>query len=426
VKPAREVFVVGGAHTPFIGKHHPDFIWKGHPEFGRRENPTLEEHLAAAVRETFSTTGVDASLIDRAFVGNFAGECFANQGHLGAMLAGVLRDIDPAIEGLPAARVEAACASGGVAIVYAIEAIAAGADIVLVAGAEVQTTVSAREGADYLARAGYYEAQRPIDPFTFPCLFARRAQAYRAAYGIDDETLAAPVLKAHRNAAKNPLAHLSAVGASMDLERASRSSDANPNFLENEDYRDHLRLSDCSPVSDGASALILASREGITKIGTSTDSVPAIDGYALIAAPLQNVDTDPLRLENIAAAAKIAYASSGTSAASIDVAEVHDCFSIAEVEIMEALGFAAEGEGAAYIASGATAVDGERPVNTGGGLIGFGHPVGATGVKQVLEVARQLRGDCGEYQVARDVRVGLSANMGGDDRTAVVVVQSLD
>jgi acetyl-CoA acyltransferase len=422
VKPTRPVFVVGGAHTKFIGKHHPDFVWKGHPDHGKRTNPGLEDYLVRATRDALADTGIDADAIDRAYVGNFAGECFSSQGHLGAMLAG----IDPGLDGKPIARLEGACASGGLAIASGLDAIAAGADLVLVVGVEVQTTVSAREGADFLARAGHYETQRSIDPFMFPCLFARRARAYREAYGVDDETLGAIVVKAHHNAARNPLAHLHAVGRRMSLEVASRTSDDNPVFLEHADLRDHLRLSDCSPVSDGASALVLASEDALKDLGRSRDGVTEILAQSVSAAPLQDTSPDPLRLDNVARAAKRAYESAGIAPDSVDVAEVHDCFAIAEAEMMEALGFADAGEGASYIASGQTAIDGKRPVNTGGGLIGFGHPVGATGVKQVLEISRQLLGKCEGYQISGEPRVGISANMGGDDRTAVVIVQGRD
>lgn len=143
-------------------------------------------------------------------------------------------------------------------------------------------------------------------------------------------------------------------------------------------------------------------------------------GYKVAGLGLPN---DPLRMSNAARAAAEAYRDAGIGPKDVDVAEVHDCFSITEVQLYEALGFAEEGRGVRLLAEGATEIDGRLPVNTGGGLISFGHPVGATGVKQVLEVHRQLAGKCGDYQVARSLRTGLSANIGGDDRTAVVVVQ---
>ena len=141
----RRAFVVGGSHTPFIGKGHPDFIWKRHPDFGKRENPTYDILLKAAVDGLIADTGLDPELVDRLYLGNFTGELFVNQGHMGAALVGT----NAAFKGKPAARLEGACASGGLAMLAGLDAIAAGADIVLVAGVEVQTTVSARVGGDF-------------------------------------------------------------------------------------------------------------------------------------------------------------------------------------------------------------------------------------------------------------------------------------
>jgi acetyl-CoA C-acetyltransferase len=421
MKPHRAVYILGGAHTRFIGKYHPDFLWKGHPDFGKRKNPTIEEHLRSAALDALAATGVKAEDIERGFVGNFAGECFARQAHLGAVLAGA----HPGLARKPHARLEGACASGGLAVAAGVDAIAAGAELVLVVGVEVQTTVDAREGADYLARAADYSKQRAIDPFTFPCLFARRARAYREAYGVDPTQIAAVVVKAHHNAARNPHAHLHAVGSRMTLERASRASPDNPAFLENPEYRDFLTLADCSPISDGASAIVLASEEALRSLGRSPAGAVRIAGMGIAADALSAPAMpgfDLLHLSTTAAAADAACRSAGVRPEAIQVAEVHDCFSIAEVLMTEALGFAPAGGGAALAASGATAIGGRIPINTGGGLIGFGHPVGATGVKQALENFRQLTGQAGDYQVRPVPRIGLSANMGGDDRTAVVTV----
>jgi acetyl-CoA acyltransferase len=175
----RRAFVLGGRTTPFIGKGSPDFIWKKHPDFGTRENPTLEELLTAAVRGALEETGVAAADVDKAWVGNFVGELFSNQGHLGAALVGA----HPDLLYKPVMRVEGACASGGLAFASAVESIRAGSDITLVAGVEVQTTASARVGGDYLARASHYKRQRGLDDFTFPALFARRTKHYREAWG---------------------------------------------------------------------------------------------------------------------------------------------------------------------------------------------------------------------------------------------------
>ena len=413
MKTNRPVYVVGGAHTPYIGKFHPDFIWKKHPDFGKRENPTIEEHLSRAVNDAFAATGIDPEHIDYGVASNFVAELFVNQAHLGSMMARA----HPALKYKPFTRVEGACASGALALVAGMNAIAAGADLVLVAGVEVQTTVSAREGADYLARASHYANERGMDDFTFPCMFARRMKHYLEKYGGSPADLAPIVVKAYSNAAKNPNAHMRGVG--MELENAQNASDRNPNFLGNEEYNPFLKVSECSQVSDGASAVILASPEGLEKMNIAPKVEIVARGHAV--GPLGEVD-DFTKLDVTRYAADQAYGSMGWNAEDIDVAEVHDCFSIAEVLMTEALGFCAPGEGIAFGAAGETSLTGKIPVNTGGGLMAFGHPVGATGVKQALEIYRQMTGACGDYQLAETPSRGLTANMGGDDRTSVVML----
>ncbi len=413
----RRVFLVGGAHTPFIGKGHPDYIWKNHPEFGKRDNPGLEETLQAAVEACFARTGVDPERIDKGYIGNFVGELFSKQGHLGAALAGS----HPALAGKPMTRTEGACASGSLALLCGVDAIRAGFDTILVAGVEIQTTESARVGADYLARASHYKRQRGIDEFTFPALFGRRTKIYREAFGVSEEDIGRIAVKAYANANKNPLAHMKA--RRMDLDTAAASSEKNPYFLVNAEFAAYMKISDCSQVSDGGSAAILVSAEGLRAMGKSEADAVEILGYGHSTASLY-VDGDLTQLHTTAAAAQKAYASAGITAADIQLAEVHDCFTVTELLMYEALGLAAPGQGGALARDGATEIGGRVPVNTGGGLIGFGHPVGATGVKQVVEIFRQMKGECGAYQVAGAPRVGVAANMGGDDRTAVVTVLS--
>ncbi|UCE02744.1 MAG: hypothetical protein JSW67_00615 [Candidatus Latescibacterota bacterium] len=415
MKPARRVYVIGGAHSGFIGKFHPDFIWKGHPDFGKRENPTLEQHLKKAVIDTFETTGVPASAVQKGYVGNFTGELFAKQGHLGAMLAGA----HPDLKYKPFMRVEGACASGGLALLSGIDAISAGNDVVLVAGVEVQTTVNAAEGADYLARAAHYESQRSCDPFTFPCLFAKRAKAYREAYNVSEEDLGRVVVKAYENANKNPNAHMHAV--QMTLEKAGQASDKNPAFLENNEVRNFLKVSDCSQVSDGASAIILCSEAGLEKLGKRAQDTVEIVAYGHATAPLDE-EPDPLELSTTKQAVRQAFDDAGIQPDDIAVAEVHDCFSVTELLMYEALGLAEKGQAVKLVKEGMTTLAGRVPVNTGGGLLAFGHPVGATGVKQALEIFKQQKGRAGDYQIPHDAAFGVAANMGGDDRTAVVTV----
>lgn len=412
MKFRRKVYVVGGDLTTFIGKSHPDFIWKKHPDFGTRENPTLEQHLTAAIRGAFDKTGVDPAAIDKGFIGNFAGELFSHQGHLGAMAVRA----DERLTGKPFMRTEGACASGGLAAVAAIDSIQAGYDVVLVAGAEVQTTVSAREGADFLATASHYESERALDEFTFPAMFARRNKLYKEKYGVTEDDLAFVVEKAYANANKNPYAHMRAVKVSHD--QAAAPSDTNPQFLRNEDLKEHLKVTDCSQVSDGGAAIILASEEGLKKLGKSPADCIEILAYGHATSPLGNV-ADFTSLDNTKRAIDQVYAEAGIGPDDVQVAEVHDCFHITEVLMTEALGFAEPGKGAQAAKEGVTGITGKHPINTGGGLMGFGHPVGATGVKQILEIYRQMKGLCGDYQIPNKPKVGVTANMGGDDRTSV-------
>ena len=411
----RRAFVLGGHLTSFIGKKHPDFLWKGHPEFGQRENPALEDYITMAVRGALAATGTPGELVQKSWIGNFAGELFNNQGHLGAALPGA----DPGLMFKPAMRVEGACASGGLAFASAVESIRAGTDITLVAGAEVQTTATARQGGDFLARASHYRRQRGLDDFTFPALFARRAKAIYAQGDITEDDTALVSVKAYANANKNPLAHMKAVGMSFDTARTA--SDANPAFLGNADLAPYLKVSDCSQVSDGGAAMIVVSEAGLAKLGKRPEDAVEILSIEVATGNLYE-DGDLFSMPVTAAAAARAYAAAGLRPEDIQIGEVHDCFSVTELLIYEALGFAAKGRGGTLIRDGVTQIGGRLPINTGGGLIGFGHPVGATGVKQVLEVCRQMKGECGAYQVPGQPTVGITANMGGDDKTAVVSI----
>ena len=411
----RKVYIVGGAHTQYIGKFHPEFIWKKHPDFGKKENPNLEWYTQNAARMALEATGVDAAQVERAYVGNFCGMLFDNQGHLGSVLAGAHPDLD----GKPVLRVEGACASGGLAMSLGFDAIRAGADVLLVAGAEVQNTVNAKIGADYLARASHYTRHREIDPFTFPCLFARRTRhvVHETDTTMDDCARAA--VKAYANGNRNPNAHMHAV--KKTFEAASTASDRNPLFISNPEFHDYLRVSDCSQVTDGGSAMVLCSEEGLVALGKT----PA-DAVELVACRVStgSIAADPpaTHLDNTENAARLAYADAGYTPEQMQVAEVHDCFTVTEILMYEALGFAEHGKGAHLLREGKTEIGGSIPVNTGGGLVAFGHPVGATGVKQALEIYRQLKGQCGDYQVQSGPGVGISANMGGDDRTSVVAI----
>lgn len=414
-----KVYVLGSAITNFIGKFHPDFIWKKHPDFGKKENPSLEDYIAMATKAAIEDAGIDAKEIKKGFVGNFAGELFSNQGHLGAVLAGAHTDF----AGKPFMRVEGACASGGLAVISAVDAIQAGHDVCIAVGAEVQTTVNAKIGADYLARAADYRNQRSMDPFTFPCLFARRAKVLKDAGVITDDDISKVVVKAYSNANRNPRAHMRAF--KMSEEHAATASDKNPKFLENEEYKDHMKVSDCSQVSDGGAAIILCSESALKRLGKNPADYVEFVAYGHATGPISGPD-DLTVLDVTTLAAQRAYNDAGLSAKDMKVAEVHDCFAVTEILMLEALGFAEKGKGADLVRAGETSLEGSIPVNTGGGLIAYGHPVGATGIKQIVEVANQILGRCGDYQVKNAPKVGITANMGGDDRTSVVTILRRD
>jgi len=292
--------------------------------------------------------------------------------------------------------------------------------VTLAVGVEVQTTVSAREGGDYLARASHYARQRSIDDFTFPALFARRMKAISAAGHFTMDDTARVAVKAYANGSKNPLAHMTK--SKMPFEVASVASEKNPCFLGNAEFKDYLRMSDCSQVSDGAAALILASEEGLKKLGKKPSDCVEILSLGQATGNLYVDDDDMTKMPTSAAAARKALERAGVKPSDLQVAEVHDCFSIAELLMYEALGIAKYGEAKTLIREGATNLDGRIPVNTGGGLLSFGHPVGATGIKQILEVYRQMKGQCGAYQMKNIPTLGAALNMGGDDKTAVCTV----
>eukprot|EP00301_Raphidiophrys_heterophryoidea_P006995 c12763_g1_i1.p1 GENE.c12763_g1_i1~~c12763_g1_i1.p1 ORF type:complete len:443 (+),score=130.43 c12763_g1_i1:56-1330(+) len=411
----RRVFLAGGHITRFIGGRHPDFIHKKHANFGKKENPSIEDYIQEAVNGALADAKCDASLVEKAWIGNFAGELFVNQGHLGAAVVGS----NPKLMHKPVMRVEAACASGGLAVASAFESIQAGTNIALAVGAEVQTTVPARQGGEFLARASHFRRQRSIDDFTFPCLFARRVKHCIANNIVTEEDLARLAAKAYANANLNPLAHMHHV--KLSYEAALKASDTNPNFLSNEEFKPFMKISDCSQVSDGGAGLVLVSEAGLQQLGIPRNNCVEIVALSVATGNLYE-DADFLTMDTTNAAAKRAYEMAGINPSHIHVAEVHDCFTVTEILMYEALGLAAPGQGAKLVRDGTTSLDGSVPVNTGGGLVGFGHPVGATGVKQLVEIYRQMKGKCGAYQMKSIPSVGVTANMGGDDKTAVVTV----
>jgi acetyl-CoA C-acetyltransferase len=344
---------------------------------------------------------VAPSQVESFYLGNFAGPAFVGQNHLAPYVSTAL-----GIQGVPATRIEAACASGGSAFFHAWTEVAAGVyDIVMVVGVEKMTSQPTPRVSEILAEAGDCAGEMKAGS-TFASLFAMIARRHMHDFGTTREHLASVAVKNHANAALNPDAHMR---KTITLEQALRGKP----------IADPLTLYDCSLVSDGAAAVILAPLERaaeftgkpvrILGIAQASDYV-ALDRK-------ESITTFPA----VRLAGEKAYRMAGVTPADIQFAELHDCFTIAEIIAMEDLGFVARGCGGPYVLAAHTALGGARPVNTSGGLKAKGHPVGATGVAQICDLVLQLRGEAGARQIPRH-SLGLAENLGGSGATCVVSI----
>ncbi len=369
--------------------------------------------------------GMDPRTIEALYLGNFSSELFEGQGHTAPIMADAVGLLP-----VPAVRVEDACASGGVALRQGIMAIASGLnDVVLVGGVERMTRLPIAQVTDALGAAADVLYEVPAG-FTFPGLYATIASAYMHAYGMQPEHLMNVAIKNHDNGALNPKAQFgvtiadwmqSRIAAAIKKGKPAPAWGNVQDFLHDDAANPMvawpLRLFDCSPVTDGAACVLLVSAERAHEF---TDAPVQIIGSGQASdAPLHG----RAALTTLAAArgaAQNAYAQAGVTAADIRLAEVHDCFTIAEVIATEDLGFFAPGTGFRAAEDGVTARDGARPINTSGGLKSKGHPVGASGVAQVVEVFKQMRGEAGPRQIAGDLPLALTHNVGATGSTCVV------
>lgn len=375
----------------------------GMTKFGERWDMQLRDLFVDASIEAIDEAGIDLKDIQAIYIGNMSSGEWVEQEHLGPLLADYL-----GVRGVPAYNVESACASSGVAFKLAYDAVARGLyDIVLVGGVEKMTDVKTEESTHHLASA----ADREYEAFlgaTFPSLFALMARRHMYEYGTTREQLAMVAVKNHRNGSLNPKAHFRNV-ISIDT------------VLESPMVADPLKLFDCSPISDGASAVIIAGDEVAKKL-TDTPVYVIGSGYATDTIALHDRE-DITTIKSIVESSRIAYKMAGVEPKDIDVAEIHDCFTIAEIIAYEDLGFAEKGMGGKLIEEGETEIDGKIPVNTSGGLKAKGHPVGATGVAQIIEITLQLRGEAGKRQVSK-AEIGLTQNIGGSGSSSVVHILS--
>jgi acetyl-CoA C-acetyltransferase len=367
----------------------------GMTRFGELWESSLRDLFAEAALGALG--GARADHLDAIFVGNMSAGQFVGQEHLGPLLADQL-----GMAGVPAGRVESACASGGLALRTAFVEVASGmSDLVLAAGVEKMT--DATDVTEVLATASDQETEA-YHGITFPGLYAMIARAHMAAHGTTEEDLSWVSVKNHRHGALNPKAQFR---GQVTLEEVMRSSlVAEP-----------LRLLHCSPVSDGAAAVVLCPLQDAKRY---TDRPVRIAASGLATGSMALADRKDIAfLDAVEQSAHRAYRIAGLGPTDVQVAEVHDCFAIAEICCVEALGLVERGKGNAAARTGYTALGGCIPVNTSGGLKAKGHPVGATGIAQAIEIFEQLRGEAGERQV-KGARVGLAQNMGGSGASSVV------
>jgi len=371
----------------------------GLSRWGEVWDASLRTLWTEAALAALDDAGLDR--VDSITVGSMTPGLFVGQEHLGALLADEL-----GMAGVPATRVESACASGGVALKVGFAEVAAGlADIVLVTGVEKMTDVSGDECTAALAAA----ADAELEVFygaTFPGLYAMMARAHMARWGTTREQLAMVAVKNHRHGALNPHAQYRQEITVKDVIEAAKVAEP-------------LTILDCSPITDGAAALVLAEIGVARKLAKGRPIVRVAGvGQATDRIALQS-RADLTTLPATTLAAQRAFKMAGKTPTDLHLAEVHDCFTIAEIVVVEALGLCKPGEGGCQASSGRTALGGEVPVNPSGGLKAKGHPVGATGVAQAVEITTQLRGAAGKRQV-KGARVGLTQNMGGTGASTVV------
>jgi len=413
---AEPVYVIGAGRTDFKRNF-------------RKEGKTIRHAILEAASAAVADAGIDPRDIGAGVVGNFASGLFTRQLHLGAFLT----ELDDQLRGIPTVHVEAACASGGVAVLTAAQQIIGGLqDVVLVVGAEQQKTMPPEQGADVLAAAADYHIEAPqFGDFMFPRLFARIAQSYRERHGLTEQQLALVAVKNHAHARLNPLAQMR--DSTLTLKDACTESEANARFAP------PLKITDCSQITDGGAALVMCSARFLKKLAPR--GVIRLLGYGHTTDFLPLARKDVPHFSIATKAAEQAYAMATLKPRDLQAAEVHDCFSISEIVAYEILGFASRGEGVKLLESGVTALPAIKDsifnaqrstlnaqrsketliVNPGGGLMGDGHPVGATGVRQVVEAYRQLTVSAGEHQV-EGVERFLTFNMGGSATTSVVMI----
>ncbi len=370
-------------------------------EFGEHPDSSTRELFTDAALEALENASLSAGDIEELYAGNFIGDLTDDQAHVGAMLADYLGARQAA-----SMRTESACASASSAARSGVQAIESGdVDVALVGGVEMMSASGLEKVTDALANAADNEYENEAG-LTFPGIYALMAQAYMSEFDVTEDELAAVAVKNYENGVSNPLAQRQ---TETDVE----------SVLDSPPVATPLNLQDCCPITDGASAAVLVSESFADDHGLETPVEFAGSGQSSDSLALQDRPELP-RTRAAERAAEDAYERAGISPGDVDVVELHDCFTIAEILAIESLGFFERGEGARGAVEGETAVDGRIPINTSGGLLAKGHPVGATGVAQLVEITKQLEGR--HPNQVDDPAIGLTHTVGGSGASCVVNV----
>ncbi len=354
---------------------------------------------AIACRDALEDAGLGPERIEAFFLGNFAGQAFTGQNHIAPMVAHAA-----GLGAVPCTRLEGACASGGLAMRQGVLAVASGqVDFVLIAGVEKMTSAETDETASILAAAGDVAVEASVGS-TFPALFGLIARRHMHEHGTTREEIAHVAVKNHAHGKLNPNAHM-------------QKDVTLPQVLDAKPVAEPLGLFDCSLISDGAAAVVLCPAE--TAAAYHEKPVEVLASAQASDSPALSDKRDITSFYATQKAGEAAFSQAGLSREDVDLAEIHDCFTMAEIIALEDLGFFAKGEGGRGAVEGMTKLGGAMPVNTSGGLKSKGHPVGATGVAQIHELTLQLRGEAGARQVP-GAEVGLAHNLGGSGATCAV------
>lgn len=392
------------ATTRIIGGYQTDFARNT-----VREGLDVADLFAETVQHTLDQAEVRAADVGVIHVGNAFGQLFTGQGHLGAMPA----TVEPELWGVPAVRHEAACASGSMAVLGAMADLEAGRyDVALVLGAEIEKTVNGELGAKYLGAAAWVGHEGQTATFMWPHMFDLLADEYDRRYGLDDQHLRAIAELNVRNAKKNPNAQTR--GWTFTPESFTADDTANP-VVEG-----RIRRTDCSAMTDGAAGVVLVSDRYLASTPTA---VLAGWGHRTVGLPLEQKlkrsADEPYVLPHVRQTILDAFTRAGV--AEVDVIETHDCFSMSEYAAIDHFGITGPGDSWKAVESGDLEIGGRIPVNPSGGLIGGGHPVGATGVRMVLDAYKQVTGTAGDYQVG-GARTAATLNIGGSTTTCASFV----